>query len=99
MRANSFTEGHLRKRNPAVVFGVSFVLSLVIAFNLAAFIGPQASLTWGMTAGGLAGIGWVATAFAVTGLFERRSLAYVVINAGYWIVSFVVMGGIIGVWK
>ena len=98
MRANGFTEKDLRKGNPAVIFGLSFVFSLIMAFNLAAFIGPQASLTWGMAAGALAGVGWVATAFAVTGLFERRSLAYVLINAAYWILSFVVMGGIVGVW-
>jgi hypothetical protein len=98
MRANKFKEEDLMKGNPALIFGLSFVFSLIMAFNLAAFIGAEASLTWGLTAGGLAGAGWVGTAIAVTALFERRSLHYVLINCLYWIVAFVLMGGILGVW-
>jgi hypothetical protein len=100
MRANGFSEEELSKRNPAVMFGVSFLLSLVMAFNLAAFLGNEGvSLTWGMTAGALAGAGWVAAALAVTAVFERRGWLYVAINGGYWIAAFVVMGGIIGAWR
>ena len=54
----------------AVVFGASFVLSLLIAFNLAAFLAGAPNLAWGLTAGALAGIGWVATAMGITYLFE-----------------------------
>ena len=100
MKANRFTEEDLSKRNPAVMFGVSFLLSLVMAFNLAAFLGNEGvSLKWGMTAGALAGAGWVTAALAVTAVFESRGWLYVAVNGGYWIVAFVVMGGIIGAWR
>jgi hypothetical protein len=42
--------------------------------NLAMFLANlKTSIWWGMTAGALAGVGWVAAAFAVVALFENRS--------------------------
>jgi hypothetical protein len=99
MRETSLTDDALRGRNMGLVFGSSFVLSLVIAFNLAAFLAGPPNFLWGMTAGALAGIGWVATAMGMTYLFERRSLKLFLVNAGYHAVTFVMMGGILGAWK
>lgn len=79
----------------AKVFGGSFVLSLVMATNLAFFIGDD-SLEFGLFAGLAAGLGWVAMAFGVNYLFERRSLKLYLINAGYSVVTFTLMGLIIG---
>jgi len=45
------------------------------------------------------GAGWVATAIGILYLFEMRSLKHFLINAGYMIVAFTVMGIIIGAWK
>lgn len=36
---------------------------------------------------------------ATNALFDRRSLQYILINAGYWIVSFALMGGILCAWR
>jgi len=81
-------------------FGVSFVLALVMALNLAMFLaGPSTTVAWGATAGALAGVGWVALGLTTTALFERRPWAYAIINGGYWAVSFVVMGAILGAWR
>ena len=54
---------------------------------------------WGLTAGALAGIGWVAASFGITYLFERKSMKLFLVNAGYQAVTYIVMGGILGVWK
>jgi len=35
----------------------------------------------------------------VIALFERRPLSYILINVGYWVVSFVVMGVILAAWR
>jgi hypothetical protein len=99
LRETGLSDVDLRKRNMGIVFGTSFLLSLVIAFNLAAFLDGPPDLTWGATAGALAGIGWVATAVAITYLFEARSIKLFLINAGYHAVTFIIMGAIIGVWK
>jgi Protein of unknown function (DUF1761) len=99
MRETGLTDEALRHRNMALVFGSSFILSLLIAFNLAAFLAGPPNLAWGMAAGALAGIGWVAMAMGITYLFEKRSMKLYLVNAGYHAVTFVMMGGIIGVWK
>ena len=99
MKETGLSDSDLRRRNLGLVFGCSFLLSLVIAFNLAAFLQGPADLAWGLMAGALAGIGWVATAFGVTYLFEARSMKLFLVNAGYHAATFVVMGGILGVWK
>jgi hypothetical protein len=93
------TDEELKRRNMGLVFGGSFLLSLIIAFNLAAFLAGPPDLAWGMTAGALAGIGWVATAMGITYLFEAVSIKLFLVNAGYHAVTFVIMGGILGVWK
>ncbi len=87
------------KGGQARVFGLSFVCALVMAANLAAFLGAQATVGFGLAAGAAAGIGWVAMCFAVNDLFERRPLALWLINAGYHVVSLTLMGGLLAWWK
>ena len=100
MRANNFNDADLQTFSKARMFGWSFVFSLVMAVNLAMFLaGPGTNVSWGMTAGALAGFSWVAMATAIVGVFENRSWAYILINGGYMTVAFVVMGAIIGVWR
>jgi hypothetical protein len=69
-----------------------------MAFNLAAFLGPESNLAWGMTAGALVGVGWVAASTAISYLYEQKSLLHFLINGGYQAVTFIVMGGILGAW-
>jgi hypothetical protein len=99
MAANRFTDADLRKGNQGAIFGFAFVFALVMAYNLAAFLeAPDTTTAWGATAGLLAAI-WVFLGIATVALFERRPWSYIFVNGGYWIVSFVVMGTIIGAWR
>ncbi len=100
MKENGFTDDDMKKGNMGMIFGLSFMWSLVMAANLAMFLNDSKTDTaWGATAGFLAGFGWVAMSIFIIGLFERRSLRYLLINAGYMTVSFVVMGLILGAWR
>jgi len=74
----------------------SLILEIIMAFNLAAFIGPHADWLFGLSAGIAAGLGWVALAFGVNYMFEGKSFQLWLINAGYNTVVFAVMGLIIG---
>jgi len=98
MKEANITEESVKQANMVKIFGISFILSLIICFNLAAFLGPDSDLIWGITAGALAGIGWVAASFGIVYLFERKSMKLFLINAGYLAVSFIVAGAIIGAW-
>jgi hypothetical protein len=100
MRTNHFSESDLQTFSKARMFGWSFVFSLVMSLNLAMFLaGPNTDVTWGIIAGALTGVGWVAMAIAIISVFENRSWAYILINGGYMTVAFTVMGAILGAWR
>src|SRR6185295_17826416 len=74
MRTNNFSDSDLKNFSKARMFGWSLVFSIVMALNLAMFLaGPNTNASWGMTAGALTGLGWVAMAIAIIGVFENRS--------------------------
>lgn len=89
------SDEQLRTSNQAVIFGSAFVLSLISAFVLALFIGKH-GLPFGSAAGAAVGVGWVATSLGITFVFERRSMRLTLIDAGYHIVAFILMGTILG---
>ena len=99
MVENGFDDEQLKKGNMGMIFGGSFILSFVISFVLVLFLGPERDALFGAMAGLLAGLFWVATAMGITYLFERKSLKLYLINAGYHVITFTVMGFILVVWK
>ena len=81
-------------------FVIAFVLSLVMAVNLAMFLNaPGTTTAFGATAGFLAGAGWVAAGMGIVALFENRPWKYVLVNGGYLTVALTVMGAILGGWR
>jgi hypothetical protein len=99
MKENHLNEADL-KGGTAKIFGLTFLFAIVMSFNLAMFLNDEATdAVWGATAGFLAGFGWVAMSIFTIGLFERKSPTYMLINAGYITISFVIMGLILGAWR
>ena len=102
MKANNLNIEEIKKGNMLKIYGIAFILSLVMAVNLAMFLADNAlqktDITWGATAGFLAGI-WVFCAVAIHGLFEHRSARLILINGGYSLVGLILMGAIIGLWR
>jgi hypothetical protein len=98
MKETGITEEAVKNQNMAKVFGFAFIASLVIAFNLAMFLGSSSTLETGVFYGFLAGFGWVAMSFAINDLFEQRSFKLFAINAGYHTIGFTIMGAILGAW-
>lgn len=93
-RLAGLTDGQLASRR-GLVFGGAFVLALVMAASLAAFIGDE-GLAFGVFAGASAGVTFVAAAMGITALFERKRLAHFAIDAGYHAIAFTTMGVILG---
>ena len=98
MAVNNFTNENLKRRKMPVVFGLSFFFAFLMSLNLAMFIGKE-DLAFGIIAGFMAGFGWVALGIAIIALFENRPVKYVLINGGYMIIAFTLMGAILGAWK
>ena len=99
MRETGITEAQAKGMNVAKVFGLALLANLVMAFNLAAFIGAKATLLFGLGAGLATGLGWVAMSLGVIYLFEQRSFKLWLINSGYQVVAYTAMGGILAAWK
>lgn len=93
-RLTGLKESDLQKGMPKVFIG-SFVLSLIMAVNLAYFIGNEGT-AFGLMAGFAVGFGWIAAALGVNYLFERKPVTLYVINAGYNVITATIMGLIIG---
>jgi hypothetical protein len=99
MRENGFTEENMKGGNMIKIFGISILLAIISAINLAMFMGPENNPAMGALWGFLAGAGWVATFVGMHYLFERKSFTLFLINAGFSIVALTVMGVILAAWK
>ena len=91
-REAGLTDEQLKNGNLAKIFGLSFVLALLAAWNFAMFLGPRPSLALGLGAGTSAGLLWVAGSFGINYLFERKSFKLFAINGGYHTVQFAIIG-------
>lgn len=100
MAENGFTPEQLAKANQGKIYGLAFLWTLIMAYNLAMFIGdPSIDLAKATMYGALTGGGWIAMGTFVIGLFERRSARLMLINGAYMTVALTVMGAIIGAWR
>lgn len=90
------TEEEAAKGNMALIFGGSFVLSLVAAFVFAMFLGPEPGVQFATSAGFAAGLFWVAATFGINYLFARKPLALWLIDGGYATLMFTLFGLLIG---
>ena len=102
MAANGFTEESIREAGGATKgYVVSVIVSVVVAFAIASFAEAAGSDTAieGLILGLAAGLGFVATTAGVSYVFESRPLKLYLINAGYPVVSFALMGLLIGAWQ
>ena len=98
-RENSLSDEQLAKANLPVTFGLTFVLAWLMSYNLAFFLGaPGTTWQWGIAAGLLAAF-WVVGTFIIIALFEQRSLKYILIDCGYVVAYFAVIGLILGIWR
>ncbi|MFB9841827.1 DUF1761 domain-containing protein [Mucilaginibacter ginsenosidivorans] len=102
MTDSKLTEDDIKQGNKGKIFGFTAIFSLLMAVNLAMFLadspGHITDVSWGATAGFLAGI-WTFCAIAIHSLFELKSWRHIFINGGYSIVSLTLMGAIIGLWR
>ena len=96
MEGFGFREEDFAERHPARVFGLTFVLNIVMAINLAMFLGPEADVAFGVAAGFFTGFGFFAALLGVFYLFENRPMRIFIVNGGFGIVNFTLMGAIIG---
>ena len=93
MAAVGLTPEQIRQDfNPVRTYGTTFVLGLVSSYVFGLFLGASPGLSFSIAAGAAAGLFWVATSLATNYLFEGRRPALIVINGGYHVVRFTLIG-------
>ena len=109
MKSIGKTEKDLEGGNMAIIFGIAYALSFVLAHLVqilielthwhpdeAGAIGHSFhTFGHGALHGAFFCIGLIAPVIIIIGLFERRSFKYHLINVGYWLVVMSIMGGIV----
>ena len=134
MKSTGLTEDALKKGNMALIFGLTFFFSFLLALilnsvvihqthvyslvmNETGFGDPNSDIgKWladvmskygqnfrtfkhGALHGTISGIFFALPVIAITALFERKGSRYILIHAGYWIVTLALMGGIVCGWQ
>ena len=96
MQEVGLTEDAVNNGNMARTFGGTIVLQIIAATALSSLLGSDSNWLDGLQTGLWVGLFWIATAYGVTYLFEQRSARLFLINAGYYVVLYTIMGTIIG---
>lgn len=83
--------------NMPVIFGTTFILNLIASFVLDHVFGTYGHPAIGlamMIAVGIA-LGFIVTSIGVNYLFSRMSMKLFLIDAGYWVLIYGVMGAVL----
>ena len=91
-------KGTARQWYPYVV---AIVAALIFTTGLAVLIQGMASdnVLCGLILGLIASVGFIATSYATTYSFEGRSLKLFLINSGYPVISYSIIGVLLAVWQ
>jgi len=77
---------------------IGIIPALVAATIFAMIAGPHPTLHHGLVLGAEVGIGFVASSLAVQYLYEQRSLTFWLINSGYHLLQFLIIGCVLALW-
>lgn len=100
MKESGLTEEDVQNGNMAKIFGITFVLQVIMTYCLAMFLADDSiDLAMGTFYGFLTGAGWILPTMIINNLYEQRSFKLSFIQGGYWVVVFTLMGLILGAWR
>ncbi len=101
MDSLGFKEEDLKKGNMGVIMGISLLMSTMLSFFILVNVdgpgqeGQFDNFRHGVFHGVLIGLMVAMPVLVTNGLFERKNLKNLAINALYWIITIGLMGGVI----
>lgn len=99
-KENNLKDDDFENTKMAKLYVLSFVLALIISYNMAFFLGDSGTdWVWGISVGFFTGFGFCTMIFVVIALFEQKSWRYILINSGYITFYFTMIGFILGIWR
>lgn len=101
MKLNGFTEEMLREgggMSMPLIMIVNYIATALAAFAIAMFIGSEADMHFGIFAGFMIALFWIGTSRLNDVLYERKPFKLYLINVGYYLVIYIIMGAVLGAW-
>lgn len=101
MNSLGITEADLKVGNMGIIFGISLLMSFIMSmFILGNVDGPGQEGVYdtfkhGAMHGLILAVMIAVPVLVTNGLFERKNFKNLAINALYWIITFVLMGGVL----
>lgn len=101
MKETGLTDEKIAQANMPVTMGVSLVMSFLLAFFMLNFCngagqeGEFDTFKHGVAHGAIVGLFVVLPVFVTNGLFEQKSWKLIFINSLYWLVVFMLVGGVV----
>lgn len=103
-RGVGLTDEELKSANMGKLFGSAFIFALIISFGMAMFFfgfgeNPDMNVTFGASMGLMTGIFFLLPSISMNYLFARKSASLMLIDSGYHIVAYTIVGIILGAWR
>ena len=98
MEGAGLTEDDMKSANP-MVMGGAFLMALVISWTISRYASHteegMSQFLHGMYHGFIPAITLVAPVLVSKGLFEKKSIGWILTGAAYWVLAITLVGGIV----
>jgi len=98
MKGAGLTEADMKDANPIVMVG-AFLMALVIAYATSRYAGHtepgMSQFVHGMFHGFMPAIMYVAPVLVSKGLFENKSLGWILTGTAYWVIAITLVSGVV----
>lgn len=102
MNSLGLTEDDLKGGNMGMIFGLAFVMALLISYALSGYASHTEEgmnqFVHGMYHGFRPAMFFAVPVLVSNSLFQRNNLTNIIINALYWLITITLMGGVIYAW-
>jgi hypothetical protein len=100
MKLNGFTKESIQtgRLSLPVIMIINYIATVLAALSIAIFIGAESNLLFGIFAGFMIALFWIGTSRLNDVLYERKPWGLFLINLGYNLVIYMIMGAVIASW-
>jgi hypothetical protein len=100
MKLTGFTEEELKEGNISmpVMLLLNYIATALAAFAIAILIGSEANIGFGIFAGAMISVFWIATNRLNDVLYERKPWGLYFIHVGYNLIIYTIIGAILATW-
>ena len=101
MQSLGITKEHAKNANMPLIFGVTFIMSVFLSFFMLFNVdgmgqeGRYDTFQHGMAHGMIVCLMVATPIMVINGLFEMKKWKNLLINIGYWLITLMLMGGVL----